>query len=112
VSDAGRPTLSQSQQQTTPTPPPTVTVSKGAPCPAGGCVGTVGSCSSSACAYIVVQTANFPGNVTCSFTSNAGGGFFNENFGPNERRQTRNFFGFSGKTVTATCGGVSGSIVW
>ncbi|MFJ8959041.1 Ig-like domain-containing protein [Lentzea sp. NPDC102401] len=112
VSDAGRPTLSQSQQQTTPPPPPTVTVFKGAPCPAGGCVGTVGSCSSSACAYIGVQTANFPGNVTCSFSSNAGGGFFNENFGPNERRQTKNFFGFTGKTVTATCGGVSGSIVW
>ncbi|MFD4676446.1 Ig-like domain-containing protein [Lentzea sp. NPDC058450] len=112
VSDAGRPSLNQSRQQATPPPPPTVTVSKGAKCPAGGCVGTVGSCSSSECAYIVVQTANFPGNVRCSFSSSAGGGFFDENFGPNERRQTRNFFGFKGSTVTATCGGVSGSIVW
>lgn len=89
-----------------------MTVSKGAPCGAGGCSGT-GVCTSSACAYIVVQTANFTGNVTCTFNSDHGPvGFVNENFGPNERRQTRNYYGYPGERVYVTCGGVQGSVVW
>ncbi|USX52265.1 Ig-like domain-containing protein [Lentzea sp. HUAS12] len=114
VSDAGRPTLSQSQQQTTPPPPPppSVTVSKGAACPASGCNGT-GVCTSNACAYIVVRTANFSGNVTCTFDSDHGPvGFVNENFGPNETRQTRNYYGYPREQVYVTCGGVRGSMVW
>ncbi|MEU0880523.1 Ig-like domain-containing protein [Lentzea sp. NPDC005914] len=114
VSDAGRPTLSQSRQQATPPPPPppTVTVSKGSPCGSGGCSGT-GVCTSNACAYIVVQTANFTGNVTCTFNSDHGPvGFVNENFGPNERRQTRNYYGYPGEQVYVTCGGVQGSFRW
>ncbi|MFJ5984560.1 Ig-like domain-containing protein [Lentzea sp. NPDC092896] len=113
VTDAGRPTLSQSRQQTTPPPPPppTVTVSKGAAC-GGPCSGS-GVCTSSACAYIVVQTANFSGNVTCTFDSDHGPvGFVNENFGPNERRQTRNYYGWPREQVYVTCGGVRGSMVW
>ncbi|MEU7482116.1 Ig-like domain-containing protein [Lentzea sp. NPDC042327] len=114
VSDAGRPTLSQSRQQATPPPPPppTVTVSKGAACGAGGCNGS-GVCTSSACAYVVVQTANFSSSVTCTFNSDHGPvGFVNENFGPNERRQTRNYYGYPGEQVYVTCGGVQGSFRW
>ncbi|MFC3897724.1 Ig-like domain-containing protein [Lentzea rhizosphaerae] len=115
VTDAGRPTLSQTRNQATPPPPPpppSVTVSKGAPCGAGGCAGT-GVCTSNACAYIVVQTANFTSNVTCTFNSDHGPvGFVNENFGPNERRQTRNYYGYPGEQVYVTCGGVQGSFRW
>ncbi|MBM7857008.1 hypothetical protein [Lentzea nigeriaca] len=36
---------------------------------------------------------NFRHNVTCAFTSERGPFGVDEVFGPNERRQTRNFFG-------------------
>ena len=106
VSDAGRATQSASASTRTPDRPPEVHVSRGAPCPPGGCSGT---CTSSECGYIVVETRYFPGSVTCTFNSSAGaGGFVNQNFGPNERRQTGNYFGYPNGWVTATCGGVTG----
>ncbi|WP_235921162.1 Ig-like domain-containing protein [Lentzea tibetensis] len=117
VSDGTRPQVSQSKTQGTPAPPapsPSVTVSKGGPCGGGGgapCGG--GTCSHSSCAYIVVQTANFNGNVTCTFNSDHGPvGFVNESFGPNQRRQTRNWYGYPGERVYVTCGGVRGEMVW
>ncbi|WP_306748780.1 Ig-like domain-containing protein [Saccharothrix yanglingensis] len=115
VSDGGRAPMSQSKTQNTPPPPPpppSVTVSKGAACPASGCNGS-GICTSSACAYVVVRTADFGGSVTCTFNSDHGPvGFVNENFGPNEQRQTRNYYGYPGENVYVTCGGVQGSVRW
>jgi hypothetical protein len=117
VSDAGRQSLSDSRTVNTPpppAPPASVTVSKGGPCGGGGgapCGG--GSCTHSSCAYITVQTANFGGRVTCTFNSDHGpGGFVTESFGPNERRQTRNWYGYPGESVYVTCGGVQGSYRW
>ncbi|MFD5828005.1 Ig-like domain-containing protein [Lentzea sp. NPDC060358] len=111
VSDAGRPSLSQSRQQATPPPPPppTVTLSKGNPC-GSACAP---NCTSTSCAYIVVQTANFSGNVTCTFDSDhTAAGFVTENFGPNETRQTRNYYGWPKSNVWATCNGVRGTLYW
>jgi hypothetical protein len=117
VSDDGRQSLSDSRTVNTPpppAPPPSVSVSKGGPCGGGGgaaCGG--GSCTHSSCAYITVQTANFGGRVTCTFNSDHGpGGFVTESFGPNERRQTRNWYGYPGEAVYVTCGGVQGSYRW
>lgn len=114
VSDGVRAPVSQSRSQSTPPPPATVSVFKAGPCGGGGgaaCGG--GSCAHPSCAYIGVQTANFPGRVTCSFNSDHGpAGFVNESFGANERRQTRNWYGYPGERVYVTCGGVQGSMVW
>jgi hypothetical protein len=110
VSDPGRPTLTQSATFHSDPPPPEVIVTPGTtcgpngaePCPPGQC--------SSVCWFIVVETRNFPGNVTCSFNSSSGsGGFVSGTWGPNERRQTNNYFGVRGGWVTVTCGGVSGT---
>lgn len=110
VSDAGRATMSASASTRTPDRPPEVIVSKGAPCgpSVGTTCGSTGSCSGT-CYYIVVETRYFLSSVTCTFNSSLGsGGFVNENFGPNERRQTRNYFGVPGGWVEATCGGTTG----
>ncbi|GIG57801.1 ATPase AAA [Longispora fulva] len=115
VSDGGRPTLSQSASQATPPPPPTVAISKGRACGGGGgsaCVGK-GQCLSTSCAYIHVQTANFGGNVSCSFTSQDGsGGFVTNTYGANESRDSSDWFGFPTHWVTVTCGGVSSTMNW
>jgi hypothetical protein len=115
VSDAGRPTLSQQATATTPNPPPTVTVSRGTACgPNTGsvCPGDNASdpgCSAT-CYRIVVQTANFPGNVSCSFNSSLGsGGWPNLTFGANETRQTNYWYGVPSGWVTVTCGGTPGT---
>ncbi|GAA2394891.1 fibronectin type III [Catellatospora methionotrophica] len=110
VSDSGRPTLTQSASATTPPPPPTVGVSVGAACgPSTGtaCAGT-GTCSGT-CYYITVTTANFSGNQTCTFNSSLGSdGFVTMSIGPNQTKQSGNWFGGHGGWATATCGGVTG----
>ncbi|WP_189213680.1 Ig-like domain-containing protein [Actinokineospora fastidiosa] len=119
VTDPGRAEARRDASTRTgpPPPPPSVTVSKGSACsnpPSGGnppCGSGTYSCVN--CNYIVVQTANFSGPVTCRFTTSdlGGGGFVNENFGPNERRQTRNFYGGRGRAIV-NCDGVEGSVQW
>jgi hypothetical protein len=95
-------------------PPPSVTVSPGTPCGGGGgpaCAG--GSCTDPSCAYVHVQTANFPGSVTCSFDSTHGsGGWYPGTWGANQSKDSGNWFGYPGYVVTVTCGGVSGSVTW
>jgi hypothetical protein len=104
VSDPGRTTQSASAQATTPPPPPAVTVSKGAACN-GACAP---NCKSSACAYIEVHLSNFSGSVTCSFNSNgAGPAFVNQTFPGNGDFQSKDYFGYPGDWVTATCNGVT-----
>ncbi|HEX5583634.1 MAG TPA: hypothetical protein VFX08_08165, partial [Gaiella sp.] len=114
--DSGRATVTASGSATTPPPPPpTVTVSRGALCGYGSEASCKGSyaCSDPSCGYIHVQTANFSGNVTCSFDSSAGGfGGYTEVYGPNQNTDSGAYFGFARATVTVTCGGVSGSYVW
>jgi len=110
VSDPGRPTLTQSASYTTPPPPPSVTVNRGSACgPSVGvsCTGTQ-TCSDT-CWYIVVTTANFAGNVTCSFNSSLGsGGYPTRQYGPNETRDSRLWFGVPSGWVEVTCDGVMG----
>jgi hypothetical protein len=113
VSDPGRGTQSQTVQVSTPAPPPTVTVTKGAACGGGGgaaCKG--GSCSDPSCAYVHVQTANFPGSVTCNFDSSHGNSGWVQGvaYGPNDSHDSVNWFGFPGYSVTVTCNGVQGEI--
>jgi large repetitive protein len=112
VSDPGRTTLTQQASQTTPPPPPSVTVAPGDACgPATGttCPSDPGGGCSATCWHIVVTTANFSGNVTCSFNSSLGSaGWHPLSFGPNETRQTNYWFGQQGGWVSVTCGGVTG----
>lgn len=84
-----------------PAPAPSVRVS------AGAAINT-STCTSSRCHYVVVTTANFPGNVTCRVT-NSDYGAFGVSWvqGPNETRQSPNYFGAN--WITVTCDGVSGT---
>jgi hypothetical protein len=115
VSDPGRTTLSQSTSSSTPPPPPTVSVTWGTTCGVG--VGTTcaggGSCNTT-CYYIVVTTANFSGNQTCTFNSREGSvGFVTMSIGPNQTKQSGNWYGNHGGWTEATCGGVTGrSAAW
>jgi hypothetical protein len=109
VSDSGRTSLSGSKSQATPPPPPVVTLSKGPACGAA----CSGSCTSASCAYIHVQTQNFPGTVTCTFNSQHGpGGFFSGTWGANQSKDSNNWYGYPGEWVQATCGGVTGQMTW
>lgn len=90
-----------------PVPPPSVSVSKGA-----SAVGQPG-CSTSGCAYIVITTANFNTNVSCSINGNWAGPW---TLGGNQTKQVGAYYGYTGTTVTITCSGggqsAAGSIVW
>jgi hypothetical protein len=115
VTDPGRTTLSQTVQQSTPAPPPSVTVSRGTPCGYGSYAACPGGppCNNNSCAHIHVQTANFSGNVTCSFNSwDGNSGFVNQNYGPNDSHDAADWYGYPGTWVTVTCGGVSGTMTW
>jgi hypothetical protein len=105
-----------------PPPVPTVTVTKGAGCGHGGgrteCAGYDPAnsstwCTNSSCAYIHVQTANFPGSVSCSFNSQHGsGGFVSGTWGANQSKDSFNWYGYPGEWVSVTCGGKTGSMTW
>ncbi|HEY0639469.1 MAG TPA: Ig-like domain-containing protein [Pseudonocardiaceae bacterium] len=109
VSDPGRAPLTASRTQNTgppPPPPPSVSVARGGPC-GTACAST---CTDPSCSWIVVTTANFGGSVTCTFDSDHGpGGFVSETYGPNESRQSGNWYGYPGTRVYVTCGGVTGT---
>lgn len=110
VSDPGRATQSSSKSVTTPAPPapvPAVTVTKGAQ-------KTISGCTVAACRWVVVTTKNFPGSVSCHISSAYPNtvGFVSWTQGGNETKQTLNVYGYPGKSITATCNGVSGSTTW
>ena len=120
VSDGTR-SASQSASATTqapPPPPPSVSVSRGTPCGGGGgaaCKG--GSCVDPTCGYIYVQTSNFSGNVTCTFNSQHGPvGFINEVYGPNQGKDSYNWYGYQHEWVSVTCSGngqqATGQFTW
>ncbi|WP_018682475.1 Ig-like domain-containing protein [Actinokineospora enzanensis] len=116
VTSPGRPTLTMTKTIKTGPPPPTpeVIVSKGNTC--GGaypCSSTdPNACTDASCAFITVQTKFFLTNVTCSFTADNPGNFVNVNMGPNQTKQTTNFYGHPGTKVYVTCGSVRGELVW
>ncbi len=121
VSDPGRASVSQSASATTPPPPPpppSVTVSRGAACGGGGgslCRG--GICTNGSCGYIHVVTANFSGNVTCTFNSQHGpNGFINATYGPNQSKDSPNWYGYPNEWVSVTCSGngqqATGTFTW
>jgi hypothetical protein len=110
---ANQQSATASANGSTPANPPTVTVSKGGACSAGTTCAQSGTCTNSSCAYIRVQTANFPGRVTCSFDSDHGNsGFVNSGYGANETRDSPDWYGFPGTNVYVTCGGVRGTFRW
>lgn len=89
----------------------TVTVSKGS-----SAVGQPG-CTAASCAYIVATTAGFSGTVTCSPDSTNGKvGWVTWTQGPNEKKQSPDYYGYPSTQVTVTCTGggqsASGSITW
>lgn len=104
-SGKGRSTVNRGPDHVTtpaPPPPPSVTVLKGA-----SAVGLPG-CTHSSCAYIKATTANFGGNVTCTANSqNGNSGWLSWTQGPNETKQSPNYYGFPGTWVTVTCGGIT-----
>jgi hypothetical protein len=65
-------------------------------------------CTDPSCRYIVATTSNFPASVTCHITAaNPGGtdGFLSWSQAGNETKQSPNYYGWSGGTVSVTCGG-------
>ena len=93
---------------------PKVTVVKGSTCGERSCSTGNGSCSSPSCRWIAVRTANFSGGVTCTFRANGQtvGGWRNLSMGGNAYKESDNFYGIPGSTVSATCGGVKDTIAW
>ncbi|MDU0313668.1 fibronectin type III domain-containing protein [Phycicoccus sp. M110.8] len=109
--------LTMTQQAEAAPVKPSVTVLKGQTCSQRSCNTGNGSCTSSACRWIAVRTANYPGGtrVTCSFTADGQSvsGWYDLTLGPNNYKESNNFYGYSGHTVTASCtGGVRDSITW
>jgi len=92
-----------------PPPPPTVTVWKGT---AGTINNATGSCTSAACAQVGVRLANFGASVSCTFSGSNVGAFWTKSLPANQNGDTGVYFGFLGRTVTVTCGGHTGSVVW
>lgn len=100
---------------TIPNPPVIkVTVLKGDPCPPGGCFTASGSCTSSACHYIAVRSENLSGGANCHFQANGSdvGGWVDMSIGANQTKQSLNYYGFPGGTVSVNCGGHRDSITW
>jgi hypothetical protein len=95
-------------------PQPKVTVFKGDSCGAGGCHTASGSCSSSACHYVSVRSENLSGGARCHFQANGRdvGGWVDVSIGANESKQTLNYYGFPGDTVSVNCGGHRDSVRW
>ncbi len=93
---------------------PTVTVLKGSTCGERSCATGNGSCSSPSCRWIAVRTANFSGGVTCTFRANGRtvSGWRNLSMGGNAYKESDNFYGIPGGTVSATCGGVTDTLSW
>jgi len=98
---------------TIPNPPPTkVTVMHGDRCPAGGCHTASGSCTSTACYYIKVRSENVSGN--CHFQANGRdvGGWVDMSISADQTKQSINYYGFPGDTVSVNCGGHTDSMQW
>ena len=93
---------------------PTVTVVKGSTCGERSCATGNGSCSSPSCRWIAVRTANFNGGVNCTFRAdgNTVSGWRDMSMGGNAYKESDNFYGIPGSTVTAICDGVKDSITW
>lgn len=83
--------------------PPSVTVAKGA-----SAVGQ-SSCSDDACAFIQVTTAGFDGAVSCRVADAFHGteGFVTWTQGPNETKQSPNYYGYPNGWVEISCGDVT-----
>lgn len=101
--EPGRSTKTVTVTRTTPDPPPpppsaTVSLSKGA-----SAVGQP-NCDTASCRFVVATTANFTSNVNCSIDTQQGNaGLVSWQQGPNQTRQTPNYFGYPGNWVRVTC---------
>ncbi|MBK9476453.1 MAG: fibronectin type III domain-containing protein [Tetrasphaera sp.] len=67
-------------------------------------------CSTSSCQYINVTLNNFGQSHSCQFKDN-GSVWLTRNLSPG-LNQTGAYFGYPGHTLSVTCDGVTGSIVW
>ncbi|MDP3889656.1 Ig-like domain-containing protein [Nocardioides sp.] len=98
------------------TDPPPVGLSLGKGASAQGRPG----CNTSACRYLTATTSNFPAGVTCNIIGATGpggtAGFIPWNQGANETKQSPNYYGFNGATLTVRCSGggqtKDAQIVW
>lgn len=92
-------------------PDPTVAVSRGDACrdrtanPCRSRPSDGSECLVASCGRIVISLEGFTSNVTCTITSNTGGGFGQKGPFGNGRHQTSAYYGFPGGWVQATCGG-------
>jgi hypothetical protein len=95
--------------QTQDPPPPTVKVWRGEKCNDGNSLqdcnvnGNGVNCIHSSCGFVVIQTANFNGDVTCNLDSSDGAWNYTWNFSANETRQMSAYFGYPNGWVEATC---------
>jgi hypothetical protein len=94
--------------------PPSITVHKGSKCPAGGCHTASGSCTSSNCYYIAVTSNNLPSSKNCHFQRNGRdvGGWVDMTIGKNQTKDSINYYGYPGDTISANCGGYRDSVPW
>lgn len=96
---------------TDPAPPdPSVTLSKGASVYETNT--PPGACTTASCAWVVVKTADFSSNVSCTMYWPNGSTAGSWTQGPNETRRSNYYFGYPGNTITVRCGGVTGTIRW
>jgi len=107
-SGKGRPTVNRGPDHvTTPAPPqPSISVSKGT-------ATSQPTCTSTYCAWINITLNNFTSSTSCTFSDNVDGAWYTQYGIPaNFSGRTSAYFGFPGRTLTVTCSGVSGSMVW
>lgn len=89
---------------------PSVKVSKGAS--ANYTTNPPGICTHSSCAWVMVTTAGFAKDTSCTLTWPDGSKAGTWTQGANETRKTKYYFGYPGEKLKVTCGGVTGTIVW
>ena len=100
ASGEGRASKSASASAKTDPPPPnpTVAVSRGAHYSGAGC-------TDPSCSYVHVATQDFTSGVNCRITAAYPdtGGFVPWSQGANSSIDTRNWYGYAGKTITVQC---------
>ena len=93
---------------------PKVTLSKGSTCGERSCNTGNGGCTSPACRWIVVKSEYLGSPATCTFRANGGTvrGWRDMSIGANQTKESDNFYGFPGDTISVSCDGVKDSMTW
>jgi hypothetical protein len=59
-----------------------------------------------------VTLTGFTSSVSCAFSDNVDGVWYTQTLPAGFNGQTNAYFGWPGRQLMVTCGGVSGSIIW